>query len=248
MRKECRKIGGICPYWSDLSVAARQMTNLIDTNLAELTNFCSGNHPNTKDRVQLGALVDMENTIPGMQGMAKMIKFQIGVIPGVDELFQTHHSETEEDVEIFRDIDISERFAGTILASSRYHRLIKEILGTGATLPQKTLKVKDLVMNSLKHYTKATQIKAFRISQDASMQWTRTRHKDRDSTNFCESAVLQVITVTPMINLGSGATYFKNENGQFISAKTAATKPQKWNSWEEISESGVDHAKSQEQQ
>ena len=34
------------------------------------------------------------------------------------------------------------------------------------------------------------------------------------------SAVLQVITVTLVINLGSGATYFKNVNGQFIETKT----------------------------
>ena len=76
MEEECGKVGGTCSYWSDSSVAARQMTNLIDTNLAEITNFCSRNHPNTKDRVQMGELVDMENTIPGMRGMAKMINFK----------------------------------------------------------------------------------------------------------------------------------------------------------------------------
>ena len=107
VKKECEKVGGTCPYWSNSSVVSRQMTYLLDTNLAEITNFCSGNHPNTKDRVQLGELVDMENTIPGMKGMAKMIDFKTGVIPGVDDLFQTQQSETEEDTEIFRDIDIS---------------------------------------------------------------------------------------------------------------------------------------------
>ena len=98
------------------------MTNLLDTNIAELSNFCSGNHPNTKDRI--------------------------------------------------------------------------------------------------KHYTNATQQKVLKISQDASLQWTRTRHMNRESTNPCENAIFQVIIVTPVINLGSGATYFKNINGQFTSAKT----------------------------
>ena len=124
MGKSCGNTGGTCPYWSESSVAARQMTSLLNSNMEELTNFCSGNHPNTKDRVKLGALIDMKHTIPGIRGIANMLNFQKEAIPEVDKLFQTFDPENEENIELFKNIDISERFSGAILASSRYHKLV----------------------------------------------------------------------------------------------------------------------------
>ena len=116
MEKNCRKIGGTCHYWSESSVAARQMTSLLNTIMEELSNFCSGNHPNTKDRIKVGELIDMQNTIPGIRVMAKMLKFQEGKIPEANELFQTFDSENKENIELFKDIVISERFSRAILA------------------------------------------------------------------------------------------------------------------------------------
>mgnify|MGYP003328264896 CR=1 FL=1 len=112
-----------------------------------------------------------------------MLNFQKEAIPEAEKLFQTFDPENEENTELFKNIDISERFAGGILASSRYHKLVDESLGKGATFPGMDPKVRKLILESAKHYTNATQEKVLKISQYASLQWTRTRHLSREASN-----------------------------------------------------------------
>ena len=117
MGKSCKGTGGTCPYLSEQSVAARQMGCLLNSDMGELTNFCSGSHPITQDSIKLGALIDMKHSIPGVRNIASMLKFQKGIIPGAEELFQAFDPKDKENAELLKNIDISERFAGSILAS-----------------------------------------------------------------------------------------------------------------------------------
>ena len=96
MGKSCKRTGGTCPYWSVQSVAARQMGSLLNSDMGELTNFCSGSHPNTQDSIKLGALIDMKHSIPGVRNIASMLKFQKGIIPGAEELFQAFDPEDKK--------------------------------------------------------------------------------------------------------------------------------------------------------